>query len=348
MRRRLRSIRVMQPSHSVFFLGAATVLAVANLAAQDSREIARLFGSAVALGEAADFAEPLSLNQFSDGSILVLDWQRHDISRLSPDGRLLWRTGRKGGGPGEFQYPTRAVIISDQSVLVFDVGKRGVARFSSDGKYLGELYPDIQVSFNNAVALPSGEVAVLGYTRDPRGRDAAVHLLNSRLQHLRSFAPLADASDPRVSESFGAGGLTLQVDGTIVHTRMYPYEVRRYTRDGQLLSTTHIQVQVGKPEDYVQVSHTSGRMTTRINQEVTRPIPVRILADGRILGGRFVQRVAHLDLIDSRGRLLSSMPRPSDWGAISIVDEQRKVFWILGTKNDVPVLWRTSFGPAMP
>ena len=42
--------------------------------------------------------------RLSDGRIVVADAEAHEIRFFAPDGSFLSRTGRRGGGPGEYEY----------------------------------------------------------------------------------------------------------------------------------------------------------------------------------------------------------------------------------------------------
>lgn len=72
-----------------------------------------------------------------DGEIFVLDGVSPPVEQFSRDGRHRASLGRRGGGPGEFQFPV-ALEVHQDTLYVHDVMKAGFVRFGPDGKPLGD------------------------------------------------------------------------------------------------------------------------------------------------------------------------------------------------------------------
>jgi len=316
--------------------------------AQLASQLNGIFGQGVAIGKAADFASPFAYALYADGSLAVVDYGRYDVTRLSADGRVMWRSGRKGSGPGEFQLPVRVVVLQDQSALIFDPGKVGMSHIDASGAYLEEVVSDIKLRIDQMLALSNGQVVILGSTDDPRGKGAAVHVLTDRLKHVRSFGRLPEMKDPRVLTSFGAGGMTLAADGLILHTRFYPYEISKYTADGTEQFRLRVSLPVATPEEFVRIDVAEGRVTRTVNPGLLRPIPAKDLGTGPLLGGRSRGKSITLDLISADGMITSSSAMPPGWEYLVAIDRPRRRFWIAGESDDIPVLWRVPFGPTMP
>lgn len=70
-----------------------------------------------------------------DGSILVLDGMKAGISVFSPQGDLLAVHGRKGSGPGEYQYPRFMTVLADGSIAVSDWGVNTLVVLNPDFSY---------------------------------------------------------------------------------------------------------------------------------------------------------------------------------------------------------------------
>ncbi len=307
--------------------------------AQNDAELKRLLADRAVLVSDADLIQPMSFAGFADGSVAMLEFQDHQVVKLAPDGKLKWRYGRSGAGPGEFTNPYRVLVMPDQTVLVFDFGNMRIARLSADGKFVDDRRPDMPVNIFNVVALPSGEIAMTGVTRDPRGASKAIHVFSSELQHIRSFGLLPDGVNPRrIVNGAQAGGLTLGLNGELVHTRTWPYELYRYDVAGRALSRTAIHVQVAPPENLEAVSQSGGRTTMRRNVAAVRAKPIDQLAPDRYLGGRLSSQGNRVDLFDAQGRLVSSMPAPSGWNSLAVFDERRQLLWVYGEPDDVTAL----------
>jgi hypothetical protein len=67
-----------------------------------------------------------------DGGIYVLDGLRCRLSVYSPDGTFQTSVGRKGSGPGEYQYPKSFALMSDGGVVICDWGGISVTHLSPE------------------------------------------------------------------------------------------------------------------------------------------------------------------------------------------------------------------------
>lgn len=337
------------PMKALPFLTLCAFLTVptASAHAQTRSEIGQLFGTPVALGEAAEFAIPISHALFADGSLAILDYGRFDLTRLSPAGKVMWKSGRKGSGPGEFRLPTRVTVLADQSLIVYDPGKVGFSHLDSSGKYLGEIVSDIKIQVDQMHTLPNGDVVVSGRTTDERARHAAIHILTPQLKYVRSFGRLPEVRDPRVLPSLGMGGVRLSPDGRVVHTRYYPYEISTYTVDGTEQSRVKVPVTLTPPEEYVRVSSFEGRVSSTINRVALRAIPAWDLGNGQYIGGQTQGDRRTFDLMSSAGKILLTESKPNGWQYIVAIDFARQTFWLQGEVDDVPMVWKISFGPAL-
>jgi hypothetical protein len=129
------------------FRRRAAVLGIVLCAAGcDRPEAARpALPDAIALGEAVRWTGRVGLeenpqalvvspfvNVDSRGGFLVADQQEAQVRRYGADGRLLWRQGRKGAGPGEYSGPTGAVRLPSGEVLAVD-GTGRLTRYDSAG-----------------------------------------------------------------------------------------------------------------------------------------------------------------------------------------------------------------------
>lgn len=315
--------------------------------AQMAPSLQGLFGKPRVIGFYADLAKPIGYDLFADGSVVVADYGRIDVTKLSADGKVVWRSGRKGLGPGEYLVPYRVVALRDNSVIVYEPG-RGFTRLDSTGVYREQLRSEVEFYVDDIEGLPDGNIAVLGTTSDARGKQAVIHVLTPTLRYVRSFGRLPEVKDPRRLNSFGAGGISITPDGAILHTRFYPYEISKYHLDGTELYRLRPPLSVATPEEYVEIIENDGRVQRSINITRLRPIPARELGNGMLIGGRWKGQRGSFDLINARGEIVASSPMPDDWGGIIRIDFVRREFWLTGESYDVPVLLRIPFGRLMP
>ncbi|MFC1574543.1 hypothetical protein ACFL3Z_00495 [Gemmatimonadota bacterium] len=78
------------------------------------------------------------------GNLYILDGDNGRVVKVGPDGGLIAVMGRKGEGPGEFQYPMGMAVTRTGEMAVFDMGGNGFSLFGADG------------SFNKTVPLGGG------------------------------------------------------------------------------------------------------------------------------------------------------------------------------------------------
>ncbi len=308
--------------------------------AQSQAPALPVFGQAVALGRDLDLSAPLSYAQFSDGSFVYVEFRSQSITKVDRDGRRLWSVGQKGNGPGEFQIPYRVVVLPDQNVLVFDVGNARVTQLRADGSYVDEVRSDMVVEISNVIVLPTGEVVLSGLTRDPRGVNASLHVFTSRMKHLRSFGPLAEATDERLVRAIGPGGLSLGVDGAILHTRSYPFEVRRFDVNGREMQSFAVRTPVDEPAKRTRIVDNNGRVATRNNPRASRPSPVHELGNGTFLGGLMREGADTLLVIEPNGRIRTAAAKPAEWSTLAFIDHVQRAVWFYGERDNEPLLFR--------
>lgn len=90
-----------------------------------------------------------------DGLIRVLDPGAHRIVVLDSSGVLVGVLGRRGRGPGEFEFPSELSVAPNGEVAVIDLAQRAAVRLARDGAPL-PLHP---IPFT---PVPNGSMRVSG------------------------------------------------------------------------------------------------------------------------------------------------------------------------------------------
>jgi hypothetical protein len=70
------------------------------------------------------------------GHLYILDRGNHRILVFDGEGRHLRELGRRGGGPGELQWPAAITVARDGSLAISDIGHRGLVRVTATGEPL--------------------------------------------------------------------------------------------------------------------------------------------------------------------------------------------------------------------
>jgi hypothetical protein len=281
-----------------------------------------------------------------DGSVYLVEGSNRRILRYSPEGKLLWEAGRRGGGPGEYELPYRIAVSPDSTVLVYDRSRNSISRLSPDGSYRDRLQLEVNFSqIDNIVALRDGGIAVAGVTSQAGSARLGVHIFDSRMRHVRSFGPVPAVKDPYLVRQWGAGGLTLAANGDLLYVRRLPYEIYRYSSTGELKALLRPDLPVfGTPDQAFQVSREGNRIQTTVSQaKVTRPLPAHELPDGTLLSGRSVGVSKTWDFIRPDGSVIRTLAPRDEWHSVVGIDRKRGYLWLLGEHELEPVLLRASF-----
>lgn len=70
----------------------------------------------------------------ADGELIVLDGAPPHVRKFDREGRLLWASGARGEGPGEFDSPTALTALSGGRVGILDAGLGRATVLDSDGQ----------------------------------------------------------------------------------------------------------------------------------------------------------------------------------------------------------------------
>ncbi|MCE9615279.1 MAG: 6-bladed beta-propeller [Lentisphaerae bacterium] len=100
-------------------------------------------GSVVVFGENGklrrhmtnELTRPVAI-AFAGDRLLVADAQRHRIAMFDPEGRFITSFGKRGEGPGEFNFPTHITVDLNGRILVTDSLNGRVQIFDRDGTFL--------------------------------------------------------------------------------------------------------------------------------------------------------------------------------------------------------------------
>jgi hypothetical protein len=96
------------------------------------------------------FYYPIQIRTDASANIYVLDMQDNSVVKLTPEGKLIRKFGRKGKGPGEFYSAFRMDVTPDGKIIVLDPNLNKCAVF--DGEKIFQIQCNLQplgICFNN-------------------------------------------------------------------------------------------------------------------------------------------------------------------------------------------------------
>lgn len=177
------------------------------------------------------------------GEIIVADKRACKIFVFSSAGRIEYKWGRRGQGPGEFQNPY-SLAVNGKSLVISDTKNMMLSFFDFSGKFLRGLkmfkaYYDIALNQEGdlyAAPLRTTKEAPLIDVLDENGK-----LINSFGQ------PLQDAGEDWLLSNFLI--IDLNEDGELLVAYQHHPVVNRYSKSGHLIGTFHINHNIMKDDD---------------------------------------------------------------------------------------------------
>ncbi len=102
-------------------------------------ELVRVIGDVDADDENLAFNSPLDMAVDGSGSVFILDSGNQRVQVFGRDGRFLRTIGRKGQGPGEFEYPRSIDVDGQGRLYVLDDRQKRLQIFAPDGEILKSI-----------------------------------------------------------------------------------------------------------------------------------------------------------------------------------------------------------------
>lgn len=178
------------------------------------------------------FHTELDLAVDSELNIYVLDIRNKRLLKFNKEGNFIWKTGRKGQGPGEFRNPSEVVLSPSEEIWVLDLPTL-IHLFDAQGKYKRTI--NLKGRCNNFYFLPDGRLFISRTTRGQMGIAADYYSIEGEL--LEKF-PDEYRFGPNLPSwaggSLGGGGYQF-LEGKIYMTLPDKYEIREYGLEGKLL-----------------------------------------------------------------------------------------------------------------
>ena len=112
-----------------------------------------------------EFLMPSSLVATANGGLALFDFGAMELRAFSVDGRQLWRTGRKGSGPGEFRNAMDVKVLPNGDITVLDMGNRRITAVSRTGR----LIRTVPLRFSSSRFIPLADTTRFGLTSEDSG-----------------------------------------------------------------------------------------------------------------------------------------------------------------------------------
>jgi hypothetical protein len=261
-------------------------------------------------------------------NIYVLDVLNHRLLKFDKEGNFIWKTGRKGQGPGEFQWPGSIALTPSEEIAIAD--SPFIHLFSKDGVFQKTL--KLRESIRNVQFQPDGRLFINIMLRGQPGIAAEYYSLEGKL--LEKF-PYEYRYGPKMSPSLGAsigGGYFQLIDDKVYLSLPDKYEIREYDSKGNLLrkiirdiiiKPPNIKVRFGGRGVSVYPSDSSGpcfkfQRKTLINELQS----VEKVNEDKYESKKF------LDFFNEKGQFLGTYSLENN-ATLNIIDHQNNLYFVL-------------------
>ncbi|MXZ01163.1 6-bladed beta-propeller [Candidatus Poribacteria bacterium] len=271
------------------------------------------------------FGVPKDIKFDKNNNIYIADNAMFRIQKYSSEGKYLQSFGNGNGrGPGEFMSLRGIAVDSKQRLLALDFNQRNITIFDSSGEVVSTIKCKMKPLF--MVVGSDDAIYVVGSARSHKR--PLIHKFRSDGSFETAFCERKGIHE----DSFKAGNagyLSKDNQGNIYFAIPYPYEIRKFSPDGDLLQTFSRRVSFFQPPFEMEWHGQS------LIVQPTGSKGLSVLPDGKLVHVIYNMKddgfLEHfLDIFSSDGTFLYTLPLSgltNYYDGISI-DEQGGVFFI--------------------
>jgi len=170
------------------------------------------------------FHSELDIAVDSELNIFVLDIRNHRLLKFDKQGNFIWKAGREGQGPGEFQSPSEVAVSPSKEIWILD-SRSLLHLFNAQGKYQRTI--NLKERCSHFQFLPDGRLFISRPTMGQMGIAAEYYSIEGEL--LGKF-PDEYRYGPKLPSWAGGGfgGGFRFIEDKIYMTLPDKYEIREY------------------------------------------------------------------------------------------------------------------------
>ena len=271
------------------------------------------------------FNQPLSVTEDHKGNTFVLDPEEGCIKKFSSSGEYLTQFGRKGQGPGEYQYPMQIDCRSDQLLVTSMAAQFHI--FDLNGEYIKKFgLPQYQGMGMKLMDFDK----VVGYSMGPRHDNTKENKIlkifdtEGNIEHVFGEPFLLD--NARRSWSANFTDKTVDGDNNIYLAFNHQNRIEKYSDNGELLLKISRELPFGLEYKYRKENIEIQGIVREVDRDMFSLVSRGIGVDsqGRIwvLGLKaevpwdqgsedfVIQEYFHFEVFSKEGILLARLPFP--------------------------------------
>jgi DNA-binding beta-propeller fold protein YncE len=220
------------------------------------------------------FYMPSDIVLDKEGNVYVLDSGNHRIQKFDPDGNYLATFGRRGQGPGDFQYPQSIDLDPDGNLYVSDSGNQKIQIIKPDGSLAEEIKmtdeaPGIIKIRNGQMIMGQGTLIYsfgMGRMDQDQELPKLIKVLNNKAEVLKEFCEQKDYKDFLVNRLGNRFQFAVDNAGSIYVSFLYQNRIDKYSPKGALLwrADRTLNYDVSTPKTKGERTGSGGRVEIRM------------------------------------------------------------------------------------
>lgn len=213
------------------------------------------------------FYMPLDMALDAEGNLYVLDTGNHRIQKFSPEADFLETIGRKGQGPGEFNFSGSLDIDEQGNLIVASNYIKRIQVLDSTGQEIRGITITGDFSF---------KLRVLGYDRylsavqrrppldrdeeNTKGLDPLMQVMGKDGKVIKTFGKPRDYKHEMVNSYGNEVRFAVGPDGSIYVSFRYQNRIEKYSSEGDLIwrADRNLDYNAEKPIDKGKIERSGG------------------------------------------------------------------------------------------
>lgn len=198
-------------------------------------------------------------NVSKDAKILDTNLQGHNVTVYDSSGKVVNRFGRRGKGPGDFEFPMSTIELEDRTFLVSEYSGK-MSQFTNNGDSLLTTFNTSITPLSNILEIDSDRILLMGNKVGSNQSNSLLHIYNrSKSEIEKSFLELPFehgdyAQIFRMSVQLAVGSIY----GNKILAAVIPYQkLYVFSSDGVLEDTFEVDL-----NNFIEIEKNSKSLST--------------------------------------------------------------------------------------
>jgi len=267
------------------------------------------------------FFGPIRLAVDDNLNIYVLDRKNYRLLKFDKDGNFIWKTGRQGQGPEEFQAPHDLALNPAGEIVILD-SRSSIKFYGKNGSFLKLI--KLNKTYWDLMYLPDGNLLLITVIEDQLGVGADYY--SNELKFINEF-PIEYRYGPKLPYLGGTSDRAISCFGDrVYHSLPDKYEIREYDLEGNMLRKVKRKINLTP----FKLHKEKGVLKSITMRDISGPCFTyedQIFINSICCFEEGAGRVENLDFFDSKRKYLGSYELPKNV-YLSVVDSEDNFYFI--------------------